>query len=284
LIPKSPSLGGWVGIVSIFAAGLVSASQSWRLQLNASGEEAAAFVVAGGREVVSLAVAGTDLGRIRLTGREDAPLERMADRVSRLVIFRFRDPVGKGLELAAVTPESGELVDRPGGRGFPIQRRVKRVERAGGAFLPFTMLRLGVTGPVPVAGTPLLDGSGRVAAVVHEPAGQGAIYAVPVEVLRRVLDDARDGVISKAWVGIVLDANRGGLRVLNVEAGSPAAHAGVRVGDILQEIAGHRLSDYGDAVNALYLLIPGEPVWIKVRRGAGEVMLGMEPRARSGAG
>jgi S1-C subfamily serine protease len=237
--------------------------------------EASAFVIAGGREAVTLGVAGKDLQRARLHGVGTAPRDSVVDPVSRLVVFRAGGGLGNGLRLAAVAPTGGVLKDGSGNRTFQIRDRVKQV---GGRYLPFTLLRLSASGAAPRPGTPLLDAAGRVAALAHQPAGEGMFYALPVEVVGRVLEDSRDGTVSKAWIGLVLNPEGGSTKVERVVAGSPAAEAGVRAGDVLREIGGRRLDDYGDAVNAFYLLRPGQTVRVKIRRGAGEVMLELTPR------
>lgn len=238
--------------------------------------EAAAFVVAGGREAVTLGVAGKDLQQARLHGAGAALDANVVDPVSRLVIFRARGGLGSGLPLAASAPAGGVLKDAGGKGSYQIR---DRVEQVGGRYLPFTLLRLTTDGAPPKPGTPLLDAGGRVVALTHQSAGKGLFYALPVEVVRRVLDDSRDGRVSKAWIGLVLNPESGSTKVERVVAGSPAAQAGVRAGDVLSEIGGRRLSDYGDAVNAFYLLQPGRPVRVKVRRGSADVMLELIPRA-----
>ncbi|MCH7226315.1 S1C family serine protease [Haloferula sp. A504] len=238
--------------------------------------EAAAFVVAGGREVVTLGVAGKDLQQARLLGATAAMDGSVVDPVSRLVVFRARGNLGSGLPLAAVAPAGGVLKDAGGRGNYQIR---DRVERVGGRYLPFTLLRLTTNGPPPRPGTPLLDAGGRVVALAHQPAGKGLFYALPVEVVRRVLDDSRDGRVSKAWIGLVLNPESGSTKVERVVAGSPAAEAGLRAGDVLTEIGGRRLADYGDAVNAFFLLQPERAVRVKVRRGSAEVMLELVPRS-----
>ena len=272
---KRRPLGLGLALLISHAAAAPSLSSSF----GSPQAEASAFVVAGGREAVTLGVAGKDLQQARLLGAGAAPEVSVVDPVSRLVVFRARAGLGSGLSLAAAAPRAGILKDAEGKARYQIRDRVQQV---GGRYLPFTLLRVTTNGAAPRPGTPLLDPAGRVVALAHQAAGDGLFYALPVEVVRRVLDDSRDGSVSKAWIGLVLNPESGSTKVERVVAGSPAAEAGVRAGDVLREIGGRRLEDYGDAVNAFYFMRPGQSVRLKVRRGSADVMLELTPRvARS---
>ncbi|HUQ09645.1 MAG TPA: aspartyl protease family protein [Steroidobacteraceae bacterium] len=69
--------------------------------------------------------------------------------------------------------------------------------------------------------------------------------------------------------GMWINLAWGGMRVMDVAAGSPAATAGIRAGDILTEIDGSPLAarTLSDARRHLKLLAPGKPVTIAYRRG-----------------
>ncbi len=259
----------------VLMVGSAAAEPVLTSRFGGSGDEAAAFVVAGGREVVTLGVAGTDLDRAALVGTSAAVSKTVADPVSRLVVFQSRGLASKGLNLASMAPAGGVL--RGAGEGGEF-RILGRTEEVGGRYLPFTLLRLSSEGAGPQPGTPLLDAGGRVVAVAHQAVNDEAFYALPVEVVRRVVEDARDGEVTKAWVGLILKPGSRSTRIERVVKGSPAETAGVRAGDVLREIAGKRVADYGDAVNAFFLLHPNRPVKVKVRRGAAEVMLELTPR------
>lgn len=256
---------------------VVSASDDGLLRSGFGQEngEAVAFVVAGGREVVTLGVAGKDLASARLVDPGVNTARRVEDPVSRLVIFLADASTGKGgLRLAARSPAGGVL-KRPG-EGEPL-RVVGKVDQVGGRYLPFHLIKLKVSGEIPSPGTPLLDQAGRVAAVVHQPAGGDELFALPAEVVSRVLEDARDGEISRAWLGVTLQPGSGEARVERVVPGSPAEAAGMRPGDVIREISGLRIDGYGDAVNAFFLLRPERPTRVKVRRGSGDVVLEVTP-------
>jgi S1-C subfamily serine protease len=71
-------------------------------------------------------------------------------------------------------------------------------------------------------------------------------------------------------------------QVTRVQAGSPAAKAGVVPGDVLLEVGPRRLADYADAVNAFYFLRPGVGTPLRLKRGNQELQLTLTPEARNG--
>ncbi len=270
-------VGKWrpFGLAMLLVSAVAVAAPVLDSEFGAGRGEASAFILQGGREAVTLGVAGKDLQKAGLIGATAPVADTVSDPVSRLVVFQARGVFGSGLPLAAAAPGGGVLRDVSGDGVFRIR---DRVEQVGGRYLPFTLLRLTSAGSPPRPGTPLLDAGGRVAAVAHQPAGERTFYALPVEVVSRVLEDARDGEVSKVWLGLVLSPESRSTKVERVVEGSPAAQAGLRAGDVLQEMGGRRLDDYGDAVNAFYLLRPDRKIRVKVRRGAGDVVLELTPR------
>jgi membrane-associated protease RseP (regulator of RpoE activity) len=239
------------------------------------GSESAAFVVDSGRYVVTLGVAGKNLGAAKLEGAPLAAARKVADPISRLVVFELESPVSGAYQLASRAPAGG-LLKAPG--GSLGGRIVERVESISGKYLPFTLLKLTYDGPPPRSGTPLLDASGAVAAIAYEAVGAKGGYALPVEVLHRALDAVRQGRgVQRAWLGLRLNPAAGLPRVTKTVEQSPANRAGLKAGDVLVEVGGLRVADYGDAVNALFLLRPGAPTRLKVKRGGTEMELELVP-------
>ena len=65
--------------------------------------------------------------------------------------------------------------------------------------------------------------------------------------------------------------------VTKVAPGTPADNAGLRQGDVLREVGGRRIIDYGDAVNAFFLLLPGRTVNVKVEREGNTLSVPVTP-------
>jgi Do/DeqQ family serine protease len=114
------------------------------------------------------------------------------------------------------------------------------------------------------SGGALVDVDGRLiginTAIFSRSGGSiGLGFAIPTSMVRAVVEGAKTGKpIVRAWLGATgqpitaeiaqaagLDRPRGVL-VKEVTAGSPAAQAGVRVGDVIVAIAGHEVDDPED--------------------------------------
>lgn len=108
------------------------------------------------------------------------------------------------------------------------------------------------------SGGPLINTNGEVVAIntAKIPYGQGIGFAVPINTVKSVLTDLVDnGHVTRPWIGIStvkldpriasfyrLPLVRGAL-IVNVEPYSPADNAGLRRGDIIEEINGNKIEN-----------------------------------------
>lgn len=186
---------------------------------------------------------------------------RAVDPISRLVLLEGAS--GRPRGLAGVVAAGAGLKDSRNGSAAVVERRVQLVD---GRYLPFTVLEVRMSAAPP--GTPLVDDGGRMAAVVSDPAGPGLMYAIPAEVVGRVVDDLlAHGGLRRAKLGFALSPGREEARVTRVLPGTPAAEAGMLAGDVLRSIQGRPIHGYGDAVHEMFLLKPGAKVAVTVLRG-----------------
>ena len=143
------------------------------------------------------------------------------------------------------------------------------------------------------AGGPLIDADGAVIGMNTRTLLRGEDLAIPTVTLRRVVDElAAHGGVRRGYLGVgafpaqlppslaqLAGRDRGAL-VANVEDGSPAAVAGVIVGDILVEVAGTAVTD-PDSLRLALGDRPGETVALTVLRGGAKhaltVTLGSKP-------
>ncbi len=167
-------------------------------------------------------------------------------------------------------------------------------------------LRLGDGGGLPViqtdaavnpgnSGGPLVDLQGRVIALnaATIPYAEGIGVAVPInpalDVARQIVEHGR---AQRPWLGVVgYDVDRRvahyyglpvsqGVFLVEAPEGSPAAAAGLRVGDVLTSLDGRPLADVSDLVEALRGRRIGETVEVGFeRQGARKlrVTLGTRP-------
>ena len=123
------------------------------------------------------------------------------------------------------------------------------------------------------SGGPLLDASGRVIGVNSQIASQsggsvGIGFAVPSNTVRDVIPRLERGEsIQRAYLGVSTSTGNGGVSVASVSNGSPAAEAGVRVGDVIVSVAGKKVSEPDDVAAAIQDRRPGQSVKVVVQRG-----------------
>jgi putative serine protease PepD len=128
----------------------------------------------------------------------------------------------------------------------------------------------------------VLQSSGALVGVIVPPAGSQPItgaeslFAVPLSAIRmlaeRVIEQARP------WLGVVTRELRmgedavlgaGGLRVVEVQSGSPAQRAGLRPGprgDVIVSVDGQRVATLNDLGAAIEGRRPGDVVTFQVMR------------------
>jgi S1-C subfamily serine protease len=168
------------------------------------------------------------------------------------------------------------------------------------------------------SGGPLLDGDGNVVGInqqINTTSGgnEGVGYAVPVDLVKRSVDQLRDdGQVAYAYIGVTtqplypqlaerleIDSDTGAL-VAEVVEGGPADEAGIRGGDQKVKFQGFDVDAGGDVITAvngeelvgetdlpriISLLDPGDTVTVDIIRDGSEekvdVTLGERPESPS---
>ena len=128
------------------------------------------------------------------------------------------------------------------------------------------------------SGGPLLDAEGRVVGINQQidttsGGNQGVGFAVPIDLVKRSIEQLReDGEVEYAYLGVTtvamypqlaerigVDTDVGAL-IDSIQAGSPAADAGLRAGDQRIQFQGARFTIGGDLITAIdgQKLVDGE--------------------------
>jgi len=149
------------------------------------------------------------------------------------------------------------------------------------------------------SGAALVNPAGELAGFVVSDAPGNEGFAMPAANAAALVDAiiAR-GFPGRAWLGVSAipveapealkkasgDGREVALLVVGVEAGSPAAQAGLMVGDLLLAIDGTALSRTEDLRAALDAAVPGAAIAIAVFRGGAKIEIKAVPSRASGDG
>ncbi len=238
--------------------------------------------MSSGSVLVTVVLPGADASMPRLwAGNASVPARLIGhDSVSRLCFLQA------GAQAIPAMEWLGEAGSSLGGplQAITAQGPVKCradgwVKQIGGKVLPLALVRLQFDKSVPLPGTAVVDGRGRVAAVMFQASGAGSGgYAIPAEAVHRVCRDVcNGGRLVRGWLGLTLRAESKTPQIVRVLPESPAAAAGIRQGDVLLAVGPRRISDYADAANAFFYLVPGRPVPLNLQRGGQQLEITVIP-------
>lgn len=131
------------------------------------------------------------------------------------------------------------------------------------------------------SGGPVLDATGQVIGIAVATETSPLGFAIPISRVREVVTALRDhGQVARAWLGVLVKpvpADPGGAEVrgalvTDVIAGSPAAKAGLRVGDVITSWGGKSV-DHRTLAPLVATAPIGKPSALTVLRAGAEVPL-----------
>jgi serine protease Do len=144
------------------------------------------------------------------------------------------------------------------------------------------------------SGGPLLNVRGEVIGIntmiisnALEGGNIGVGFAVPINTVRDLLPQLREGKVVRGRIGVSLEGrpmtreyasslglpNADGAEIKEVTADSPAAKAGMRAGDVVVEYNGRPVTDNGELVDMVTRTKPGTTVPVRVIRDRKSVSL-----------
>jgi Do/DeqQ family serine protease len=152
------------------------------------------------------------------------------------------------------------------------------------------------------SGGALVDVKGNLVGVntaIYSQTGtsMGIGYAIPVSIARQVMEQIIEkGSVTRGWIGVgVQDINKEvaesfklptakGVLITQIERGSPADKAGVKLGDVLVAVNDKPVGDTTTMLNLVAALRPGEQARVRVARNQEEteltVTIGRRPRPK----
>ncbi|MFC5067831.1 Do family serine endopeptidase [Flaviflagellibacter deserti] len=144
------------------------------------------------------------------------------------------------------------------------------------------------------SGGPTFNLKGEVVGVntaIYSPSGGnvGIAFAVPSEVAQNVINDLRtNGAVTRGWLGVQIQpvtddiAESVGLKegrgamVVEPQPGSPGTKAGIKAGDVIQQVNGKDIEDAKELSRTIAGMKPGSKADLKVWRDGGEKTISVE--------
>lgn len=155
-----------------------------------------------------------------------------------------------------------------GGRAHSLKARVI-AKREFAGYWEYVLDQAIFTAPAHPewGGTALLDSDGRLVGIgslhVQEQIGDKQVdgnMMVPIDVIEPILEDmlqlGRPAHLPRPWLGIYVTESNGHLVVGGLSKGAPADKAGVRVGDVVVEVAGERVKGLAELFRRIWRIGP----------------------------
>ncbi len=125
-----------------------------------------------------------------------------------------------------------------------------------------------------VVGDPLLNPSGEVLGILCNPQTQSSapLTFLPTQLVVGVANDLRSGnKVVHGWLGVEGTDQPGGAgaKVVQVQAGSPAAHGGLQAGQVIVAVDSMPVRTIAELRARLYVLAPGTSVALSVQGASG---------------
>ena len=226
----------------------------------------------------------TDLALIKVDGRNDFPYIKFADATPRIGdwVVAVGNPFGLGGTVTAgiVSARGRDIGSGPYDDFIQIDAPVNKGNSGG----------------------PTFDMEGNVVGVntaIFSPSGGsvGIAFDIPAETVKTVVAQLKDkGFVSRGWIGVQIQpitsdiAESLGLKgtegalVAEPQADSPAAKAGIVIGDVITAVNGHAVKDAHDLAKQIGSMTPGATakltVWRKGEEKSFSLTLGELPKSR----
>ena len=220
--------------------------------------------------------AKTDLALLKVDGRADFPFVELADgkpRVGEWVVA-MGNPFGLGGTVTAgiVSAHGRNIGAGPYDDFLQIDAPVNKGNSGGPTF--------NTKGEVVGVNTAIFSPSGG---------SVGIAFAVPASTVKAVVDQLRsNGRVERGWLGVQVQAmtpeiadslgldNASGALVAEAQAGSPAAKAGLKSGDVIRSLGSARIEDGRDLARKVAGIGPNASVEVTFVRDGKELKVALK--------
>jgi S1-C subfamily serine protease len=136
-------------------------------------------------------------------------------------------------------------------------------------------------------GGPLVDSTGHIHGINSGALSRPLATTIPVETVNRVVAQLLErGYVPRGWIGAAMQPVRhdegGGLLLVSIEKDTPAANAGLLLGDVIVAIDGKKLEGFDQLLDLLSGEVVGKMVRLDLVRGGrpqtADLVIGERPR------
>ncbi|MEJ3654471.1 trypsin-like peptidase domain-containing protein [Actinomycetes bacterium KLBMP 9759] len=137
------------------------------------------------------------------------------------------------------------------------------------------------------SGGPLVNLDGQVVGINSAIASQGSTglgFSIPIDQARRIAQEIMDtGTATKPVLGVTgrSTSSGTGAQVAAVQAGSPAAQAGLAAGDVITKVGDATIENFADLIARIGSYAPGQQISLTIGSGSTtrtvQVTLGSQP-------
>ncbi len=187
--------------------------------------------------------------------------------------------IGNSAELQVASPviTVGYPMDLPASPSFGFVAGLDQKFRGG--YLPTTHIRANMPVQSGEQGAPVLNLKGEAVGILAFGINGAACEALPIQAAEKVRNDyTRFGEARYGWIGVTVEPIIEGdencqVRVSHLDDDTPAAHSGLKDGDVLISVGSKQIKKFGDLRDASFFLTAEELVPIIVRRDEKELKL-----------
>jgi serine protease Do len=226
----------------------------------------------------------TDLALIKVDGRDDFPHVKLSEQSPRIGdwVLAVGNPFGLGGSVTAgiVSARGRDIGAGPYDDFIQIDAPVNKGNSGGPTF--------DVDGNVIGVNTAIFSPSGG---------SVGIAFAIPADTVKTVVAQLKDkGAVTRGWIGVQIQpvtadiADSLGIKkaegalVAEPQAGSPAAKAGIKSGDVILSVNGESVKDARSLARTISAMAPGTSVRLGLLHSGKEdtvsVTLGELPKER----
>jgi putative serine protease PepD len=244
-------------------------------------------VVAGANGTMSVAFSDGTTTSASLVGRDpesDIAVIKVAKSNLPAVQFGNSDAIAVGDPVLAFGSPLALVNTVTSGIVSALDRTIQAGGEAGETVRYYAAIQTDAAVNQGNSGGPLVNAAGAVIGVnsvirslggTEAEAGNiGLAFAIPFNQARRVAEDIIDtGKARRTVIGAEVPTSStptgtGGARLRSVQAGGPAATAGLKAGDVVTKLGGHVLEDGTDLIALVRKYAPGSVVGLEYRRGS----------------